>query len=246
MAKMTQKDVKQAYDFVDTADTMEGFEDIDSSTMAIPFLVILQKGSPQLNKEKSQYIKDAEVGEWFNTVTKETYGQVIRIISLKFEHMYIEWLPERGGFVSYHTPENAARLADTMDFGHWKTVNGNDLSESYSYIVLIEGHENEGIMVMSLASSAIKMAREWNRLMTSHTMDNGEKAKPYYLIWNATTEYIENEKGDWYTPIIKFSDYVSKALAVLGRVERKALPDRTIDYKQLETTSEQIDDKVDF
>ena len=161
MAKVTEKTVKQAYDFVDKEDTMEGFEDIDSSTMAIPFLVILQKGSPQLNKEKPQFIKGAEVGEWFNTVTKKTYGQSIRVVALKYEHLYIEWLPDRGGFVSYHTPENAARLADDLTFGHWKTVNGNDLSEVYSYIIIIENYEGDGIMLMPLASSANKMTREW-------------------------------------------------------------------------------------
>lgn len=243
----TEKEVKQAYDFVDATDTMEGFEDIDSSTMAIPFLVILQKGSPQLNKEKSQYIKGAEVGEWFNTVTKKTYGQSVNIVALKFEHLYIEWLPDRGGFVSYHTPEHAAQLADDVTFGKWKAVNGNDLSEQYSYIILIEGHESDGIMVMSLASSAIKMAKEWNRLMTSHIMDNGEKAKPYYLVWTITTEYVENDRGDWYTPVIQFYDYVTEKLVMLVREEKKALPSKTIEYTQLEATSEiQLDKDVEF
>lgn len=247
MAKMTEAKAKQAYEFIDAEDTMEGFEQIDSSTMAVPFLVILQQGSPQLNKEKPQFLPDAEVGEWFNTVTKKTYGQSVNVIALKFEHMYIEWLPDRGGLVSYHTPERAAQLADDTTFGKWKTVNGNDLSEGYSYIIIIEDHEDDGIMVLSLGSTAIKAAREWNRLMTSHIMDNGEKAKPYYLVWNVTTEYTENDKGNWYTPIITFYDYVTKTLSLKAKEERKALPDKTIDYKQLEVTSEtQLDEDTEF
>lgn len=244
---MAEAQKKTVFDYMNDAenpDNLEGFEDITTSTMAVPFLRILQKGSPQLNEKKPEYIADAKSGMLFNTVTKELYGTSIGVIALKFEHMYIEWLPDRGGFVQYHSPENALRLASDTTFGHWKAANGNDLTETYAYIVMIEGKEHEGIMVLSLAGSSIKVAKEWNRLMTTQIMDNGKKAMPYYIIWKMATEYKENEKGDWYQPKVVFDRYVTMEQVEIARTERKMIPMRTIDYAQIEDKS--VDEDTEF
>ena len=223
------------------ADSMEGFEDINGSTMAIPFVRILQDLSPQLNKKKPEYIEGAEAGDWLNSTTKEVYGPEINVIVLKFERIYIEWKPNRGGFVSYHTPENAERLAVDTTFGNWKTKEGNELTENYVYMILIEGHEAEGIVVLSLSSSAIKVAKEWNRLMTTHIMSNGQRARPYYLIWKLSSEYKENDKGAWYQPSIKFVRYINQQQYELTGTERKALPSKRVDYAQIEAKQSSLE-----
>ncbi len=224
--------------FVTDLDTMKGFENITQETMAIPFIRILQSLSPQLNKNESEYIDDAEEGEFFNTVTKECYGDTINVIVLKFDRIYIEWLPDRGGFVNYHTRENAERLTINENFGKWKTEEGNDLQENYVYILLIDGQEAEGVVVLSLASTMIKKAREWNRLMTTHILDTGARAKPFYLVWELKTEYQSNDKGNWYSFSIKFNKYINKEQYDLLTLERKALPDTRIDYSKIEANKE--------
>ena len=246
---MAKETPKGTMDFIDEAmDNLEGFEQIDANTIAIPFVRILQKLSPQLNKNKPQYIEDAEEGDWFNTVTKELYGDSIEVIVLKFEHVYIEWLPERGGFVSYHSPENAERIAVDKTFGHWKTEEGNDLQENYAYICMIVGHEEEGIVVMSFSSTSIKMAREWNRLMTTHVMDNGKRALPYYLVWELNATYTENDQGSWFTPNVKYVGYIDENQYNTLSKERKALPNRQVDYQQIadDTDGGEDDSDVDY
>ena len=218
----------------DANDTMEGFEDINGSTMSIPFIRVLQKLSPQLNKNKPEFIGEAAEGDVFNTTTKEVYGPNLAVVVLKFEHVFIEWKPNRGGFVSYHTPENAERLAVDKTFGKWKTKDGNDLVENYVYLLLIEGHESEGPVVLSLSSSMIKLAREWNRLMTTHIMDDGSRARPYYLVWKLTTKYNENDKGTWYSFDVAFSRYIDERVYAITKQERVALPSRKVDYAALE------------
>ena len=47
-------------DYFQAADTAEGFEDITTLTMAIPFIRVLQTLSPQLNKKKVEYIPSAK------------------------------------------------------------------------------------------------------------------------------------------------------------------------------------------
>ena len=48
-----------------------GLEDTSSDDFAIPFLQLLQALSPQLNKNDGKYVKGAEQGNIFNTVTGE-------------------------------------------------------------------------------------------------------------------------------------------------------------------------------
>lgn len=222
-------------------DDWKGFEDIKQETMSIPFLRILQKLSPQLDKQKPEFVEGAEEGMFYNTITRAVYGHKIRIVAGKFERVFIEWRPNHGGLVGYHSPEHAEAIAADKTFGKWTTEDGNILQENYVYMVLVEGHEDEGSMVLSLASSMIKEARAWNRLLTTHVMPNGQKALPYYLIWDVTSEYMKNEKGTWYKPKIVFGGYVSQMQYDKVRAERIALPSRSVDYKQLEASAEAPD-----
>jgi len=221
---------------------MEGFEEISQATMAIPFIRILQKLSPQLDKQAPGFIEGAEEGHFVNTITKQIFGSSFKCIVLKFEHVYIEWLPKREGFVSYHSVENAERIAAVKTFGKWETEDGNLLQENYVYLILVEGYETEGVAVFSLSSTMIKMAREWNRLMTSHMMDNGKRAMPYYLVWELQTEYKSSDKWSWYIPTVKFSRYIGPEQYKITQKERKMLPSRQIDYAQLESATAKNDE----
>jgi hypothetical protein len=223
-------------------DSLEGFEQINQRTMAIPFVRILQKLNPQIDEHRDEFIEGAEEGMWYNTVTKRLHGAKIEVICGKFEQIYIEWRPNRGGFVGYHDPENARRLATESktvdDFGKWKTPEGNLLQENYVYYCIEAGREKEGIFIISLASSMIGVARVWNRLLTSHVMSNGEIAAPYYLVWELSTTYRENAKGGWYVPALKFVRYVLEPELLAARAERKALPSRPMPYAQLQQEEE--------
>jgi len=129
------KDTLKAAAFNIEEDDLKGFEQINSNTMSVPFIRIIQKGSPQINREKPEFIQGAQAGEWFNTVTKDVYGDAIRLIVLNYDHIYIEWRPDREGFVGYHTVENAERLAVDKTFGKWKTKDGNLLQENYDWLI---------------------------------------------------------------------------------------------------------------
>lgn len=231
---MGKQEAKLNLPFMSKDDTAEGFEEISSATMAIPFVRVLQSLSPQLNRNKPEYLEDAEEGMFYNTVTKQLYRNSIKVIVLKFERVYIEWLPDRGGFLNYHSPENAERLAEDKTFGKWKTGDGNNLQENYVYFVLVVGSESEGVVVLSLSSTFIKIAKEWNRLMTTHIMDNGERALPYYVVWKLKSEYKENDKGNWFTIKVSMDSYINEEQHHAIVPERKALPSRQMDYTQLE------------
>jgi len=232
---------KKTMDFINEAEnTMEGFEDVNSQTMAIPFIKLAQDLTPQVKKTKPEYIEGLDVGQFFNSVTGDIYGSTFDVIIVKFERIYIEWLPDRGGFVGYHSPEVAESMAQDHTFGKWKTADGNDLVEYYAYYVLISGREEEGPLIMSLTSTAIKTAKMLNRMMTTHMMDMGDgkprmRAKPYYLVY--TVEAVAMSKGpnDFYGYKFVFKDYITKTQDLLITTERKALPAKTVDYALLES-----------
>jgi hypothetical protein len=231
---MTTENKKNALAFVSPTDTAAGFEDMNMGTMAIPFISVIQSLSPQINKKKPEYIAGAEVGMFANSVTKELYGNTLRVIVLSFQHIYTEWKPNRGGFVGRHTVEEADRLAfDKSVFGKWKTAEGNTLSEDYVYFVLVAGKESEGPCVMSFSSTNIGECKKWNRMMTSTMTPDGRKALPHWSIWEVSTVERSNDKGSWYTIQSKHADWITAEQYQVTNAERVALPGKEVNYAQI-------------
>lgn len=85
------------------ADAGIGLENITTEDMQIPFIRIIQALSPQLQKDDSLYIKGAEQGDIFNTVTQEVYKQDegILVVPAFFEKKFLEFAlrSSGGGFV---------------------------------------------------------------------------------------------------------------------------------------------------
>lgn len=217
----------------DANDSLEGFEEVNSLTMAIPFLKLAQDLTPQLKKSKSNYIEGLKLGDFFNSVTGEIYGSSLKLVILKFERIYLEWLPNRGGLIGYHTPENAQNLAADQTFGKWKTKEGNDLTEYYTYYIVIADHESDGIMIYSLTSTGIKIAKGLNRLMTTHQMENGKNARPYYLVWDVTSHLTPKGENEYYAPKFIFNSFITAEQHAIVKEERLALPAKQVDYAQI-------------
>ena len=251
---MSKETLDQAAFEFDKNDDMTGFEQMNADTKSVPFLRIGQDLTPQCKKTAAEYIKGLEVGMYFNTLTKQVVEKPFRCIVLAFEQMYIEWKPNRGGFVERHTIDNAARLAvDPTKFGKWHRKGTGDgknldtmniLQETYTYALILEGHEVEGPIILSLSSGAMKAAKAWNRLMTTHILPDGSKAKPYYLIWSMDTEYVPAKPGksDYYVPKPTFDSIISDRTMYLAvKEERITLPNKHIDYAQIEGLNESIE-----
>ena len=61
-----------------------GFEEADADSFAIPFLAMLQKGTPQADPDDPAYIKGAKPGMFMNTVTLELFTEVERLDPSEF------------------------------------------------------------------------------------------------------------------------------------------------------------------
>ena len=71
----------------------QGFDNIDSKSLQLPFLKILSQLSPQVTQGDSKFIEKARPGMIINTVTDKLYDGVkgIRVIPAFYKFEYIEW-----------------------------------------------------------------------------------------------------------------------------------------------------------
>ena len=102
------------------ADT--GFDNVDSKSLALPFLKVLGQLSPQVTQGDAQFMPQARAGMIYNTVTDELYdgSQGIFVIPCFYKLEYIEWKDRDKGAVA---PVNVYP-ADSDIMG--KTTRGDD------------------------------------------------------------------------------------------------------------------------
>ena len=115
------------------ADSGVGLSNVTAEDMQIPFLRILQALSPQLIKSNSDYIKGAEQGDIFNTVTHQVWkaDEGITVVPCYFEQKLLEFVPrsQGGGFVQElkKTDPNVLAVQKDKETGMDMLPSGNEL-----------------------------------------------------------------------------------------------------------------------
>jgi hypothetical protein len=187
------------------SDVGSGFEEADSSSYAIPFLQILQSGSPQCKKSDGAYIKGAEEGMLYNTVTQELYDgdQGLTVIPCHFTNRFIEWqLRESGGgFVKEHLPGTVP--ATTKDDKNRDILpNGNALVDTRNHYVLIVGADGTlSAALIAMSSTQVKKSKQWMSKMQGIKVKTETGFAPAPMMsrkYKLTTVPESNDKGSWY------------------------------------------------
>jgi hypothetical protein len=189
------------------ADAGSGMEGISSKDLATPFLMVLQQLSPQLNKQKPEYIQGAEQGEFYNNVTKERSKTKI-LIPCYYMRRFTEWRPRAkgGGMVAdYGSNEECLAKTKKNERGKDVTPDGNEISQAGTYFCLDYNEEHKSFekVVVSLQSTQLKKARRWNTLASSIQLTSAKTGKIftpalYYMSYMATTVPESNDSGSWY------------------------------------------------
>lgn len=226
-------------DFATMAAEMDasGFEDATLETQSIPFIKLLQALSPQLKKSKPEFIEGAQAGMICNNVTNTLLGESLRMVVGKFERHYLEWdNTTRGKLKGVHSPESVELRNDLIRDEKNQLVNpetDSTFQETYNYYVILPDHMEEGVCILSLSSSGIKAGKKLNRMLFS-TMIPGtkQKAMPYFMIFNANVVELSNDQGDWYGFDFKLDEFVTQEVLDCVVDERKALPEKTVDFAQ--------------
>lgn len=169
----------------------EGMERVTQEDLSLPFLYVLQAGSPYVKKSDGRYIEGAGEGDLMNTVTNEIIKGAIEAIPCYFEHVLIEWKPNRGGMVSIYDITNPIRqqaqmkLITTPDGDREMNLlpNGNVLADHMQHYVLYRPLNSDAewqAAIISMTSSQLKKSRKWNAMMQQPKVlgPNGMKVTP--------------------------------------------------------------------
>ena len=202
------------------ADAGVGLENITTEDMQIPFIRIIQALSPQLQKDDPLYIKGAEQGDIFNTVSQEIYKQDegVIVVPAFFEKKFLEFQlrSSGGGFVR----ELAADDKDITMTSREGTIellpNGNELVRTHQHLVIAQSADGTiAPSVLDMKKTQLKVSRRWNTLKNGIRLPSGKPMPLYGTAWNIQTIAESNDQGSWYNYKVERVYNITKELEAM-------------------------------
>jgi hypothetical protein len=191
-------------------DSGAGFENADRDSYSIPFISILQSGSPQVKKSDGAYIKGAEEGFLYNSVSQEIISgeSGITVIPAYFTRRFIEWVPRDsggGGLAGEHLPSDEVVATAQRDAKNQLVLpNGNILVDTRTHYVLVLSADQQSFTpaLISMSSTQVKKSRQWMTRMESIKFKNAQGlmfTPPMFShSYKLTTVPEQNDQGSWY------------------------------------------------
>lgn len=174
----------------------EGTEDIGARDTSSNYLKLAQSNTPEVVEGS---IEELTPGCFFSSLNGMNFGKKISLIVLKYEVCWNVWKDREsgGGLVGRHPiggiPTVPGEKGKLYDF------EGNIVAETQNYFVLVEGHEDLGIMIFSLSSTMLKYGRKWNTMLLQSRTPNGQRKAPIFQnVWRIESVLDGNSLGKWY------------------------------------------------
>lgn len=187
-----------------------GMENTDRDSFAIPFLAIVQKGSPQVDKDSDAFIKGLEVGDLLLTSTGEVFKDEdgVDVIFCGYRRVFLRWAPQDsgGGFKGEISVDEVGRMkasgALQEEDNKLFADNGDIVRDTRVHYVLVVRPDGSTVpAVLSVSSTQIKKSKMLMTQIQSFvaTDANGKSFTPpsYGHIFHAETVAESNDKGSW-------------------------------------------------
>jgi len=188
-------------------DAAHGFENVRTTSLALPILKLLQNSTGEAQKRNQNYVDGAEPGMLLNTVTKKLYdgAKGVSVIPCHYKLEYQEWADfgTGSGRPENIFPDGSDILDQTTKDGSGKDrlENGNYILTVGQHFVLIVGDDGAEQALISMSSSQGKISRKWNSMMMSISLDgkNGSYTPPSFSHSYKLTTVLNSGKGNqWY------------------------------------------------
>ena len=232
-----------------------GFENADAESYAIPFLAILQSGSPQCKKSEGAYIKGAEEGMLFNTVTQDLFDgeEGLEVVPCYYKRSFTKWedsdKPKFRGEVAPSDPVVSAGRVNSE--GHLIDNEGNLLVDTRTHYVLVLTQDGGfSPAVISMSSTQIKKSRQWMSKMNNIKMkraDGSAFTPPMFSHkYKVTTVPESNDKGAWMGWKLELVEPLSdKALYAAAKEFRAAVSSGEV-KEQVPSATEEVSDSDQY
>lgn len=227
-----------------------------SSDNIVPLIYVLQAQSPQVLKQKQEFIKGSEAGDFWFRGTKEVNKELLVVLA----HMsveWVEWRPNRGGFVGRHGSERPAEATYVKDpknpkKGAWELENGNYVAETREHALIVVDPESGSwsAYVLPLSGSNHGVARQWmTNAGRKRVPGTDDRAPLFGYAWKLTTVPKSNDDGDWFGLAVEDGGEEGEELLTWnlpnGPEIYRAARQLNADFETGKKTSEQADDIQD-
>ena len=187
-------------------DSGKGLGKLTQEDLALPFLKILGQLSPEVNKRDGKYVKGAEPGMIFNSVTGDLYdgAKGIQVVPCHYKLEYIEWRDRgegSGAPVAIHSSSSDVMTKTTRDASFKDRLpNGNYIERTASHFVIVDG-QTPSTALIAMKSTQLKISRKWNSMMAGIRLKgkNGLFTPASFShIYQLKTIQQSNDKGTWF------------------------------------------------
>jgi|14BtaG_2_1085337.scaffolds.fasta_scaffold17167_3 hypothetical protein len=188
-------------------DTSVGNENISADDLTVPYISLLQSISKPCTKGSPEYVKGAEPGQFYNTVTKEVSDELLcanMFVNTVFSVNKKRQLGDdfQGEF---------ALQEDAMEHLEAEGLNPSDydIKENHKHTLALFDAETgnlESAAIFSFRNTALKASRLWNTQILS-AYPNADR---FAGIWRITPQTQSNNMGSWFTPNIELAGYPSE------------------------------------
>lgn len=199
------------------ADSGAGMEGATIESFAIPFLMILQKGSPQVDEASGNAIEGAKAGMLFENISRQLVDgkEGVVIIPCAYRRVFLHW-SEAKGFQGEISPEEVVKRRSEGKIVEFKgklyvpnaagTVDAEEcdkVNDARNHYVLIVDRKTGAYRqaLLSLGSTQIKKSRALMTALASIKVEAGGKliSPPTFAnLVKVTTVPEANDKGTWF------------------------------------------------
>lgn len=243
-----------------SADADVYVDDTCADDIAMPRIALLQSGSKPLKKSEADYVKGAEEGDLYNTLTKEVVeGDVgVLFVPVKRRIVYLHWkdIDAGGGLVENFGEDPTEFLkVEPNEFGKRRTSDETEIVKTHeTFGYLVQPSQNKfSEVLLSLASTNEKKQRRFNALIRSLTSKEGKTLPEYAGVYRITTAPESNDKGSWFTFEFESAGFtlgvpnIGKGMYESAKkfadLVKKGEMDENVKYEQ--DIAEQVDEETD-
>lgn len=201
-------------------DAGRGMEGATTESFAIPFLYMLQKGSPQVDEASGVALPGAKQGMLFDNVTGRMFDvakEPVTVLPCAYRRVFLRWAPRDagGGFKGELTPDQVAEMRTAgkiveMDNrlyipnadGSVNPKTCDVISDTRNHYVLLLDDKTGGWAhaLISLASTQIKKSKNLMSALASVKL-SGSQGMYTPASWanrvKITSVPEKNDKGNW-------------------------------------------------
>lgn len=191
---------------------VEGFENMGQEDVTQPRLMLAQSMTPQRKKDDPKYIKGLEEGDFFNSVTGEVYGSKVKITPVLFfkQNLLLGDIDEGGGLLcratdGKHGIGTPGGLCVQCPKMQWLNNEPPECTLLHNYAALVIPEDGkmsmDCLVIVSMKSTNLKLAKDWNSLMRLRQDENRQQLPMYRGVYELESQSRTSGKYSWYVAV---------------------------------------------